>query len=91
MAKAKDNVKQVKLTKQEAKELKQRIQNDTLSDNDRVIFLALLSFNSWLQQQLGFAKLTIRKLKGLFGFSTEKKTLIKPPIQKKTKRMTLTP
>ncbi len=70
--------KKVQLTELEANALIVRIQNNTLTDEDRLIFSGLISFNLWLEQQLQAAKLSIHKLKKLFGFkSSEKK---KPPI-----------
>ena len=67
--------KQVKLTEAEANSLLARIQNNTLTDEDRLIFSGLISFNLWLEQQLQSAKLSIHRLKQLFGFkSSEKKS-----------------
>lgn len=68
--------KQVKLTETEANSLLVRIQNNALTDEDRQIFSGLISFNLWLEQQLQSAKLSIHRLKQLFGFkSSEKKSL----------------
>jgi hypothetical protein len=63
----------VSLTIEEAEAFKQRIANSALMEKDQQIILALLSFNFWLQAQLERAKLTILRLKKIFGLSTEKK------------------
>jgi hypothetical protein len=70
--------KQVELTPEEIEELKQRILSETLTVSDKELLVGLISFNFWLREQLSLAKLTIKKLKGLFGFRTEKKTLKLP-------------
>ena len=62
----------VTLTVKEAEEFKERIINSHLTEHDQKIVLALLSFNFWLQTQLERAKLTILRLKKIFGLSTEK-------------------
>jgi hypothetical protein len=63
------------LTVEEAEALKSRISAGTLLDSDKKIMLGLISFTLWLQKQLPLAKLSIERLKSLFGISTEKKTL----------------
>lgn len=63
------------LTAEEAEGLKSRIAAGTLLDSDKKIVLGLISFTLWLQKQLSLAKLSIERLKSLFGMSTEKKTL----------------
>jgi hypothetical protein len=63
------------LTAEEAEALKSRISAGTLLDSDKKIMLGLISFTLWLQKQLSLAKLSIERLKSLFGISTEKKTL----------------
>ena len=65
----------VSLTKDEADAFKHRVIHSPLAEQDKKIVLALLSFNVWLQTQLTRAKLTILRLKKIFGLTTEKKTL----------------
>lgn len=65
---------QIKLTPAEADALRARIQSSTLAKEDQRMVLGLISFCLWLEQQLQTAKLSINRLKRLFGFSTEKKT-----------------
>jgi hypothetical protein len=67
--------KQIKLTAGEAESLKQRLLTEKLSEQDKELLAGLVSFNLWLSQQLSLAKLSIRKLKRLFGFRREKKSL----------------
>lgn len=64
----------ISLTQNEAEEFKNRIVNSSLAENDQKIVFALLSFNFWLQNQLGRAKLSILRLKKIFGLPTEKKS-----------------
>lgn len=63
------------LTADEAEALKSRITACTLLDSDKKIMLGLISFTLWLQKQLSLAKISIERLKSMFGISTEKKTL----------------
>ena len=63
--------KKVVLTFQQAKALEKRISHKVLNDQDVETLLGLLSFNLWIQDQLSRAKLTIKRLKSLFGFSSE--------------------
>lgn len=64
----------VSLTPEDAEAFKNRIVNSPLTQSDQKIIFALLSFNSWLQNQLERAKLTILRLKKIFGLPTEKKS-----------------
>lgn len=72
--------KQVQLTAKEADALKQRIFTKELTDTDKELLAGLVSFNLWLHDQLSLAKISIRKLKQLFGFRREKKTPKKVPM-----------
>ena len=72
MASSHNKPDQVKLTAEEAEGLKRRLATDQLTDADKTVLSGLVSFSLWLQQQLEMAKLSIRRLKKLFGVSTEK-------------------
>ncbi len=72
--------KQIQLTAEQAEALKQRLLAEKLSEQDKELLAGLVSFNLWLYQQLSLAKLSIRKLKRLFGFRREKKTLKIPTM-----------
>lgn len=70
------NPKQVKLTAQQARALEERVNHCDLADEDKTLLTGLMSFNLWLEQELQQAKLGIRRLNGIFGIKTEKKTLL---------------
>jgi hypothetical protein len=61
----------VSLTTKETDALKERIEKNNLTEKDCTIILNLLSFNIWLQSRLSRAKLTIKRLRQLFGFKSE--------------------
>lgn len=66
--------KRISLTSEQAEHLKFRIHANSLSDDDRTLLVGLISFVLWLDNQLNRAKLSITRLKSLFGVSTEKKS-----------------
>lgn len=73
---AKEAPQKISLTAEEADALKSRVQNSKdLSATDIKIINGLISFCIWLQSQLNLAKISIHRLKKIFGFSTEKKSL----------------
>jgi hypothetical protein len=53
-------------------ELKSRLACSLLEE-DKSVLLAIVSAYVWIQGQLESAKLTIHRLKKMFGFSTEKR------------------
>lgn len=63
--------KKVELTTLQAKVLEKRLRENSLTDSDVETFLGLLSFNLWMQDQLSRAKLTIKRLRKMFGFHNE--------------------
>ena len=74
MSKGKNHApKQVTLTTEEADALKERIKNKVLIDKDVNHLLGLIAFNFWVQERLSRAKLTIKRLRQLFGFKSESK------------------
>jgi hypothetical protein len=54
-------------------ELKTRLASCSLLEEDKSILLVIVSSYVWIQEQLESAKLTIHRLKKMFGFSTEKR------------------
>jgi hypothetical protein len=54
-------------------ELKSRLASCSLLEEDKSVLLAIVSAYVWIQGQLKLAKLTIHRLKKMFGFSTEKR------------------
>jgi soluble P-type ATPase len=64
-------------------ELKSRITSSSpLLEEDKSVILAIVSAYVWIQAQLQSAKLTIHRLKKLFGFSTEKRRKISEKREK---------
>ena len=51
------------------------------SDREVKIILSCLRFNTWIQERLSRAKLSIRRLRKLFGFTSEKQA------KKKSKKL----
>jgi len=72
--KQKNSPKQIKLTSQEAGELLSRIHEQKITSNDLEIFESTLVTVLWLQKQLSRARLSIKRLKKLFGFKSEART-----------------
>lgn len=54
-----------------------RLTNNTLHDEDKKIICAVLSTYQWISHQLQLAKFSIQKLKSIFGFKTEKKSVLR--------------
>jgi len=55
-------------------EISSRLLTTSMSDDDKKIILTILTTYAWLTRQLRSTKLTINRLKSLFGFTTEKHT-----------------
>ena len=66
---------QIKLSAEKVQELQNKIKNTNLTSEDQRILTGLVSSCLWLQDKLIKSKLTISKLKDIFGITTEKKTL----------------
>jgi hypothetical protein len=54
--------------------VKSRLASCSLLEEDKSVLLAIVSAYAWIQVQLQSAKLTIYRLKRMFGFSTEKRS-----------------
>ncbi len=54
--------------------VKSRLASCSLLEEDKSVLLAIVSTYVWVQAQLQSAKLTIHRLKKMFGFSTEKRS-----------------
>ena len=65
--------KRVDLTKEEADALIDRVKSNQLTVSDRELLAGIVQFMLWLQHCLREARLSITRLRSLFGFSTEKK------------------
>lgn len=68
----KSRPEQIKLTAKQVKNLEVKLQNNQLEQEDVNILISVLTFYLWLQEQLSKAKLTITRLKKIFGFKREK-------------------
>ena len=80
MGKSKNEApKQVSLTTKEMGDLKKRVESNDLTKKDMDLILGLFSFNAWIQERLSHAKLTIKRLRQIFGFKSESKKKIVPP------------
>lgn len=64
--------KVIKVSDEELKDLKSNLENDDLSDSQKNIIIAVLEAYYWLSKMYEAKKLSLRKLKRLFGFKTEK-------------------
>ena len=53
--------------------IKSRITTGTLLEEDKKIIVVILTSYAWLLRQLQFTKISIIRLKNLFGFNTEKR------------------
>ena len=54
-------------------DIKARITSGSLLDEDKRIILVIMVAYTWMLRQLEYTKITIARLKNLFGFSTEKR------------------
>ena len=67
--------KQITMDAEAAQSLTARIQASNLKGSDQALMIGLIHFNLWLQERLKLAKLSIKRLKRLFGITSEKKSL----------------
>ena len=63
----------IELSAEKLEGIKSRLASSPLLDEDKSVLLAIVSAYAWIQGQLASAKLTIYRLKKMFGFSTEKR------------------
>jgi hypothetical protein len=59
--------------------IKSRISTGTLLEEDKHLIVIILTSYAWLMRQLQFTKISILRLKNLFGFNTEKRQNKKKP------------
>lgn len=69
----------VDLTAEDVNALKERLATNSLNADDRELLSGVLSFTLWLQHQVSAAKMSIKNLRKLFGFKTEKTVKKKIP------------
>lgn len=58
-------------------EIKTRLSENSILEEDKKVILLILSSYAWLYRQLQAKKLGIQRLRNLFGFSTEKRSKFK--------------
>jgi len=64
--------KTVQLSKEDFEELVSKIETNTLSEKDKKVLTGALQSITWLEHMLKIKRMNIRKLKSLFGITTEK-------------------
>jgi hypothetical protein len=64
--------KQIDLSLDEQKQLKERLKQSNLSADDQQIFLGMIDFNHWLQFSLQEKKINIKRLQHAFFNKSEK-------------------
>ena len=75
---AKQKIPEIINVSEEALEgIKLRLAANSVLETDKEILLSVLSSYQWLYRQLRSAKLSMHRLKKLFGFSTEKRVWLK--------------
>ncbi len=71
--------KHISFSQEDILHLAQRIETSNLSTEDRDLILQLVDFNSWLENMLQEAKISISRLKRIFGISARTPKKIDPP------------
>ena len=69
----------ISLSDDALEKIKSRVSSGIVLEDDKAIILSILATHQWLYKQLRSAKLSINRLKNLFGFSTEKRPCPKTP------------
>ena len=65
------------ITDKQLEDISLRLGKNSLSAEDIKLLTALLTTYTWLMKQLSRSKITIHRLKQLFGYSSEKKNRLK--------------
>lgn len=74
----------VEMNQQQRDGLFERIRQSTLAEADQILIIKIIQFCFWLQFMLEESKLSIKRLKDLFGFTTPKKKKPSPSNSNKT-------
>lgn len=61
------------ISAQQLADINARISSNSLLEEDKRVILLILSAYAWIQTQLQRHKLSIKRLKNMFGFKTEKR------------------
>lgn len=67
----------IEITGDEFLAIQSRINSGMLCEEDKKVLCSILATYSWLQRQLQSTKLTMHRLKKAFGFSSEKRSMLK--------------
>jgi hypothetical protein len=71
------NPELLSITDQQLEDISLRISKSSLSTEDIRLLTALLTTYTWLMKQLSRSKITIHRLKKIFGYSSEKTNKLK--------------
>jgi hypothetical protein len=71
------NPELLSITDQQLEDISLRISKSSLSTEDIKLLTALLTTYTWLMKQLSRSKITIHRLKKIFGYSSEKTNKLK--------------
>lgn len=77
MLKKKNKPEMIKVSSKNLDEIQLRLAENSLNDADKKILSTILITYQWLFCQLQMTKFSMRKLKSVFGFKTEKKSNLK--------------
>ena len=61
------------ISEQQLSDINARISSNSLLEEDKRVIVLVLSAYAWIQTQLQRHKLSIKRLKNMFGFTTEKR------------------
>lgn len=67
----------VNVSLKELDDIKSRVSETHLGNDDKKIILSILTTYQWLHAQLQTAKFSLHRLKKMFGFTTEKRSAAK--------------
>jgi hypothetical protein len=73
MVKKRKSPEIIELSAEKLEGIKSRLASNILLEEDKSVLLAIICAYVWIQGQLTTAKLSIHRLKKMFGFSTEKR------------------
>jgi|SRR5665811_707848 len=70
---SKNTPEMLDISAQQLSDINARISSNSLLEEDKRIIVLVLSAYAWIQTQLQRHKLSIKRLKNMFGFKTEKR------------------
>ena len=69
----KNTPEMIDISAQQLSDINARISSNSLLEEDKRVIVLVLSAYAWIQAQLQRHKLSIKRLKNMFGFKTEKR------------------